>query len=67
MKRRALPATERPNPRAARLDRLSTRKILELMNREDARVTAAVRGTVPQIARAVNAVVAALGSGGGLI
>ncbi|OFV80180.1 MAG: N-acetylmuramic acid 6-phosphate etherase [Acidobacteria bacterium RIFCSPHIGHO2_02_FULL_67_57] len=67
MKRRALPATERPNPRAARLDRLSTRKILELMNREDARVTAAVRGTVPQIARAVNAVVAALGRGGRLI
>jgi len=67
MKRRALPATEQPNPRAARLDRLSTRKLLELMNREDARVAAAVRRTVPQLARAVKAIVASLRRGGRLI
>ena len=64
MKRRSLPATERPNPRAARLDRLSARQILTLMNREDARVAAAVRRTVPQIARAVEAIVASLRCGG---
>jgi len=29
-----LPATERPNPRTRRLDRLPTRKVLELLNRE---------------------------------
>ena len=68
MKRRAvLPATERPNPRAARLDRLSARQILILMNREDARVAAAVRRSVPQIARAVEAIVASLRRGGRLI
>jgi len=67
MKRAPLPPTEQPNPRAARLDRLSTRQILTLMNREDARVARAVRRTVPQIARGVNAVVAALGRGGRLI
>lgn len=67
MKRRALPATEQPNPRAARLDRLSTRRLLLLMNREDARVAAAVRRTLPQIARAVNAAAAALGRGGRLV
>ena len=67
MKRRALPATEQPNPRAARLDRLSARQILILMNRENARVAAAVRRTVPQIARAVEAIVASLRRGGRLI
>jgi N-acetylmuramic acid 6-phosphate etherase len=67
MKPRALPATERPNPRAARLDRLSTRQVLALMNREDARVAVAVRRTLPQIARAVDAIVAALRRRGRLI
>jgi len=67
MKRAPLPPTEQPNPRAARLDRLSTRQILTLMNREDARVAAAVRRTVPQIARAVEAIVASLRRGGRLI
>lgn len=66
MRRARLPATERPNPRAARLDRLSTRQILTLMNREDAQVTRAVRRTLPQVARAVEAIVAALRRGGRL-
>ncbi len=66
MKRASLPVTERPNPRTARLDRLSTRKLLQVMNREDARVHAAVRQQLPQIARAVDAIVAALQRGGRL-
>jgi N-acetylmuramic acid 6-phosphate etherase len=60
MRRRlSLPPTERPNPRTARIDRLSTRKILTQLNVEDVRVPAAVRRTLPQIARAVDAIVAA--------
>lgn len=53
------PRTEEPNPRTARIDRLPTRKILALLNSEDARVATAVRSTLPQIARAVDAIVAA--------
>ncbi|MCH8947921.1 MAG: N-acetylmuramic acid 6-phosphate etherase [Acidobacteria bacterium] len=66
MKRASLPVTERPNPRTARLDRLSTRKLLQVMNQEDARVHAAVRRQLPHIARAVDAIVASLQRGGRL-
>jgi N-acetylmuramic acid 6-phosphate etherase len=66
MKRASLPVTERPNPRTARLDRLSTRKLLQAMNREDARVHAAVRRQLPQIARAVDTIVTSLRRGGRL-
>ncbi|MGH9863609.1 MAG: N-acetylmuramic acid 6-phosphate etherase, partial [Candidatus Acidiferrales bacterium] len=67
MKRRpTLPSTEQPNPRTARLDRLPTRKVLELLNREDARVAAAVRRKLPRIARAVDIVVRAWRRGGRL-
>ena len=66
MKRASLPVTERPNPRTARLDRLSTRKLLQVMNREDARVHSAVRRQLPHIARAVDAIVASLQRGGRL-
>jgi len=60
MRRRAsLPATERPNPRTTRIDRLSTQEILARLNAEDARVPAAVRRTLPQVARAVDAIVSA--------
>ncbi len=60
MKRRpALPSTEQPNPRTARLDRLPTRRVLELLHREDTRVAAAVRRERPRIARAVDAIVRA--------
>jgi N-acetylmuramic acid 6-phosphate etherase len=66
MKRRRdqLPATERANPRTARLDRLPTRRVLELLNREDARVASAVRRELPRIARAVDALVRAWRGGG---
>ncbi|HXE76350.1 MAG TPA: N-acetylmuramic acid 6-phosphate etherase [Candidatus Xenobia bacterium] len=60
------PATEQPNPRTRRLDRLPTRKVLELLNREDAQVAGAVRRTLPQIARAVEAIVQRWKRGGRL-
>ena len=67
-KRRAqLPPTEQPNPRTARLDRLPTRKLLDLLNREDARVASAVRRELPRIAQAVDAIVRAWHRGGRLI
>lgn len=56
--------TEERNPKAARLSSLSTREILELMNGEDASVPLAVGRALPAIERAVDAVVAAIGSGG---
>lgn len=64
--KRPLPPTEQVNPRTARLDRLPTRKALELLNREDARVPAAVRRVLPQITRAVEAVVRSWRRGGRL-
>ncbi len=66
MRRASLPVTERPNPRTTHLDRLSTRTLLQVMNREDARVHAAVRRQLPQIVRAVDAIVASLQRGGRL-
>jgi len=65
MKRR-LPPTEQTNPRTRRLDRLPTRKALELLNREEAKVANAVRRTLPQIARAVDAIVQRWKRGGRL-
>jgi N-acetylmuramic acid 6-phosphate etherase len=66
MKKNKLSATEQANPRTRGLDRLPTRKILEAMNREDALVAAAVRRELPNITKAVNAIVAALEIGGRL-
>jgi len=64
MKRRTrLPLTERSNPRTRRLDRLSSRQVVALLNAEDARVSAAVRRTLPQVARAVDLIVDAWGHG----
>ncbi|HEX4003253.1 MAG TPA: N-acetylmuramic acid 6-phosphate etherase [Candidatus Acidoferrales bacterium] len=58
--------TEQRNPRSRGLDRKSTLEILRALNREDARVALAVRRELPKIARAVDAIVKALGSGGRL-
>jgi N-acetylmuramic acid 6-phosphate etherase len=58
--------TEQRNPRSRGLDRKSTLEILRALNREDARVAPAVRRELPKIARAVDAIVKALGSGGRL-
>ena len=59
--------TERANPASVSLDTKSTKEVLRLINREDDRVAAAVRKTIPQIARAVDLAVAAIGKGGRLI
>jgi N-acetylmuramic acid 6-phosphate etherase len=61
-----VPGTERRNPKAAGLARMSTREILGLMNDEDATVAAAVRAALPDIARAADAVGGAFSSGGRL-
>lgn len=59
--------TEQILPAAADLDRLSSLEIARLINDEDATVAAAVRGALPQIARAIDVIAAGLRSGGRLI
>jgi len=59
--------TERRNPRSRGIDRKSTLEILRVLNGEDARVAVAVRRELPDITRAVDAIVTALRSGGRLI
>jgi len=58
--------TEQRNPRTRGLDRKSTLEILRVLNAEDARVAAAVRRELPKIARAVDAIIESLRSGGRL-
>ncbi|HUQ16586.1 MAG TPA: N-acetylmuramic acid 6-phosphate etherase [Candidatus Saccharimonadales bacterium] len=58
------PRTEARNPRAAGLAEATTAEILALMNDEDATVAVAVRGALPDIGRAVDAIVSALAAGG---
>ncbi|MGH9688754.1 MAG: N-acetylmuramic acid 6-phosphate etherase [Candidatus Acidiferrales bacterium] len=59
--------TERRNPRTRGIDRKPTLDILRVLNGEDARVAGAVRRELPKIARAVDAIAAALQNGGRLI
>ena len=59
--------TERRNAAAKDLDKKSAKQIAALINREDAKVTKAVRKALPQIAKAIDAIAAAIGSGGRLI
>jgi N-acetylmuramic acid 6-phosphate etherase len=59
--------TEQRNPRSMDLDRLSVEEILRLINGEDRQVPDAVAAEIPNIARAVDAVVRALGGGGRVI
>jgi N-acetylmuramic acid 6-phosphate etherase len=61
-----VPGTERRNPRAAGLARMSTLEILGLMNDEDATVPRAVRAALPDIARAADVIAAAFANGGRL-
>jgi N-acetylmuramic acid 6-phosphate etherase len=60
------PKTEQRNPRTRGLDAKSTLEILRILNREDQRVALAVRRELPQIARAVDAIVKSLRAGGRL-
>jgi N-acetylmuramic acid 6-phosphate etherase len=58
--------TEQPNPASASIDTLPTEQALRIINAEDQRVAAAVGREIPAIARAVDAIVAALENGGRL-
>ena len=59
--------TEQPNQAADDLDRKSSLEIAKLINAEDATVALAVTRALPQIARAIDQVSAALRRGGRLI
>jgi N-acetylmuramic acid 6-phosphate etherase len=58
--------TERSNPASRDLDTLSPIQIARIINREDAKVAAAVRRALPQVARAIQVVATALDAGGRL-
>src|SRR3989441_4667451 len=58
--------TERTNPRSRALDRMTPREIATLMNREDRRAVLAVARAAPEIAAAVEMIVASLRGGGRL-
>lgn len=60
-------ATEQPNPASAGLDVKSSLEVARIINAEDARVAAAVKPALPQIARAIDLIAAALERGGRLI
>lgn len=59
--------TEQQNPRTRELDAMTIDEFLTTMNDEDRRVPVAVAAQIPQIARAVELVVAALAAGGRLV
>src|SRR5437867_5364274 len=58
--------TEQQNPASAGIDTLSTEEALRIINAEDHKVADAVEREIPAIARAVDAIVAALERGGRL-
>ena len=61
-----VPVTEQENPRTREISRLPTAEIVRLMNEEDAHVAGAVRRVLPEVARAVDAIVERLRAGGRL-
>jgi N-acetylmuramic acid 6-phosphate etherase len=60
-------STEQPNPSAKDLDLKSPLKIVRIINNEDAKVAAAVKRVLPQIAQAIEVIASALRNGGRLI
>ncbi len=58
--------TEQTNPASASIDTLATEQALRIINAEDQKVAVAVEREIPAIARAVDAIVAALEKGGRL-
>jgi N-acetylmuramic acid 6-phosphate etherase len=58
--------TEQPNPASAGIDTLPTEEVLRVVNNEDRKVAEAVGREIPHIARAVDAIVAAIQNGGRL-
>lgn len=61
-----LPLTETRNPRSQSIDSASTEEVLSILNAEDALVPGVVRTQIPQIARALDAIVACWEHGGRL-
>ncbi len=59
--------TEQRNAESKNLDRMNASQIVRMMNREDRKVAAAIGRRLPAIARAVEAIVKAIRSGGRLI
>jgi N-acetylmuramic acid 6-phosphate etherase len=59
--------TEHSNPASADLDRKSSLEIARIINREDAKVAHAVKAALPQIAEAMDLIVARLKRGGRVI
>jgi len=59
--------TEQRNPRTERIDVASSLEIVDLLNAEDARVAAAVRGERERIAQAIDFIVDAIRGGGRVI
>jgi len=62
----AVPVTERGNPRTTNLSSLPVAEIVRLMNEEDALVAAAVHSVLPEVARAIEGIVARLSGTGRL-
>jgi N-acetylmuramic acid 6-phosphate etherase len=60
-------STEKLNPRAKNLDLKSALKIAQIINKEDAKVAAAVKRSLPQIAHAIDLIASRLAEGGRLI
>jgi N-acetylmuramic acid 6-phosphate etherase len=60
-------STEQPNPSAKDLDLKSPLEIARIINHEDAKVAAAVKRVLPQIAQAIEVIASALRKGGRLI
>jgi len=58
--------TEQQNPASEGIDALSSEGILRVMNGEDLKVAASVTPEIPNIAKAVDAAVAAIEQGGRL-
>ncbi|WP_130099649.1 N-acetylmuramic acid 6-phosphate etherase [Siccibacter turicensis] len=59
--------SESRNPETMDLDSLSTTELVECFNRQDAQVADAVRATLPEVAKAVDAAAGALRAGGRII
>ena len=59
--------TERSHPASCHLDELDSAGILKIMNAADAEIASAVAKEIPRIARAVDAIVAAIERGGRLV
>lgn len=59
--------TEQPNPNSMNLDQMSAFEIVQLMNKEDQLVPLAIEKTLPQIAAAVEKIVATFRQSGRLV